>query len=910
MKNTRCILMAALSLLLVVDLTIPLQPVWAASPDYSSWNDLGIVYTPPSGTLYCPGAAYYPSVLYDAGGFGGGSPLYKMWYSDGSGGVCVVTSTDGITWGSPVLADSGLSGSPNHVQVLYDPNCFGAASCGTTAAKYHIWYEDTANLYSISALATGSSRDGVNWTDSGPVAQSSSSPLVTTVGWSLGTYGPIHLTYQVSATNKGKDPWNYSYVMYYDGTTGAVEATGLAYSGDGLTWTAASISPVLDIGAPGAWDANYATFGTVLKTGTLWSYWYSGGVSSSHEGIGYASSSDGQSWSKAASNPIFSVSQGVSYRNQRVYTPSVLDDGNGNLRMYYSAVGTDGIKKIGLAVLAPTTAFVDASWTGLAVGTPVTFPGDPTTHTIGIDAFDKIQEGINAVLNSGTVKVAPSTYKENITISKPLTLQSSSGPSSTFIDASITGNPYVVFISSKNVTLVGFDISSPGYTGSSDASGVVVEPSPYATGANVRITNNIIHDIGSHTRTSVSYGTVGVNIGFVDGVEVDHNQIYNIIHADPTAWANGISIWGNGPSTPSNDISIHDNSFHDISSPYPADADISTQTDVGMNVVVFNNNIISTTVHPTEFGVQVLSSNIVDARHNWWGDPGGPSGVAPGHGSAITVNVLYDPWLTPAFSAKEVFWNYGWVKVATTSAGKVFTIQNTGSASLVIGTVTIAGTNATQFHMTADTCSGHTLNPWGTCTITATFRPTAAGAKSAHIIIPDNAAGHPHTLQLLGTGGIELVVNGGFDTYPTPTSKIPTYWFAYNFAATHGKDTLNKKEGTASVKIANTSVLTKTLTQTRMISGKAGNTFLLSLWGKGESIPPTAGLVRAQVLLYHGATLKQTAPITFYTGTYGFLPRTLAFTATSSYNKIVIQLVYSKATGAAWFDGLSLLRSP
>jgi hypothetical protein len=92
--------------------------------------------------------------------------------------------------------------------------------------------------------------------------------------------------------------------------------------------------------------------------------------------------------------------------------------------------------------------------------------------------------------------------------------------------------------------------------------------------------------------------------------------------------------------------------------------------------------------------------------------------------------------------------------------------------------------------------------------------------------------------------------------------------------------------------------------------GLAGQTFLFSLWGKGQSIPPTAGLVRAQILLYYGTLLRQTAPVTFYIGTYGFLPKSLSFTATYVYNKIVIQLVYSKATGAVWFDGLSLLRSP
>ena len=99
-------------------------------------------------------------------------------------------------------------------------------------------------------------------------------------------------------------------------------------------------------------------------------------------------------------------------------------------------------------------------------------------------------------------------------------------------------------------------------------------------------------------------------------------------------------------------------------------------------------------------------------------------------------------------------------------------------------------------------------------------------------------AGQPHKIMLSGRGGLELALNGGFNTYPTATSKIPTNWTPTNFAATDGKNTTYKKEGTASVKIANTSVRTKTLTQTRMISGAAGNKFLLSLWGKGLSIPP------------------------------------------------------------------------
>jgi hypothetical protein len=279
-----------------------------------------------------------------------------------------------------------------------------------------------------------------------------------------------------------------------------------------------------------------------------------------------------------------------------------------------------------------------------------------------------------------------------------------------------------------------------------------------------------------------------------------------------------------------------------------------------------------------------------------------------GCGTQYTLTVVTGG--APVFTASLTSWNYGVVKVGTTSASKTFTIKNTGTANLVIGTVTLAGTNPGQFHLTANTCSAHTLVPNGTCTLTATFAPTAAGTMTGYINIPDNAAGNPHKITLSGKGGTEQSLNGGFNTYPTTTAKIPTYWSAANFATTDGKDTINKIEGTASVKIANTSVHTKTLTQTRSISGIKGNTFLFSLWGKAQSIPTTAGVAQAQVLLYNGTKLVQAQTITFPNGTYIFTKKTLTFTASGAYTQIVIRLIYSKGSGSIWFDGLSLLKLP
>ncbi len=462
-RNTTKFRRVLISLALAALLVLGVGPVQSALADPTIWNDLGIVYTAPSGD------AYYPSVIYDANGFGGGSPLYKMWYSDGSGNVHLVTSTDGLSWGAPT-AMTGLGGDAHHAQVLYDANCFGASPCDASATKYRMWYWDRDLLYTISAIATAESADGVNWSNDQAVTQDATWVLVTGAGsgWNRGSYGPISLIYQPGASNSGTEPWNYSYVMYYDGTDGGSEFTGLAYSTNGLHWTAYTGNPVLAGSATAAWDCSDDAYGTVLHEGSIYHFWYSGAggdngsggclQSPVHQGIGYASSSDGKNWSKDANNPIFHISDGVSYRDSRVYTPAVVDDGSGILKMYYSAQQDGQAKKIGLATIAASDTFVDDSWFGLAPGTQVFFPGDPNPHFIGIDAFATIQGGINAVVTGGTVHVAAGTYSAAIgevfplTINKTVTVVGDPSGSQPYI-AITAGTLHAVEIKANNVTL-------------------------------------------------------------------------------------------------------------------------------------------------------------------------------------------------------------------------------------------------------------------------------------------------------------------------------------------------------------------------------------------------------------------------------------------------------------------------
>jgi len=319
------------------------QFVMAADP-YTSWVDQGVIYSVSGGN------AYYPSVVYNNNGFGLGqsSPTYKMWYSDGSGGAFLTTSLDGRTWSSPT-ALTGLSGSAHHLQVLYDANNFGQ---GVSGPLYRLWYWNiNSNLYDISSIYAAQSRDGINWTNVTALTQDSSAELVTgaDTGWNRGSYGPVYLFYQPGMGNSGINPWNYTYVMYYDGTDGSSEDTGLAYSADGFYWIAYAGNPVLSH-SPGSWDANDAVYGTIYHDSQGFHFWYSGGVSSPYDGIGYAYSLHGENWVKMP-NPIFDINDGASYRDERDYTPAVINDGSGTLKMYYSVLATGSYKKIAIAYL-------------------------------------------------------------------------------------------------------------------------------------------------------------------------------------------------------------------------------------------------------------------------------------------------------------------------------------------------------------------------------------------------------------------------------------------------------------------------------------------------------------------------------------------------------------------------------
>ncbi|MCP4348557.1 MAG: choice-of-anchor D domain-containing protein [Desulfobacterales bacterium] len=97
--------------------------------------------------------------------------------------------------------------------------------------------------------------------------------------------------------------------------------------------------------------------------------------------------------------------------------------------------------------------------------------------------------------------------------------------------------------------------------------------------------------------------------------------------------------------------------------------------------------------------------------------------------------------------------NYNFGNTDTdTSATQTFTVNNIGSDNLVTGSLSLTGTNASEFSIQDDTCSNKTLSSSGTCTVNVVFSPTSEGVKNAELLIPFGESGENTKADLTGTG--------------------------------------------------------------------------------------------------------------------------------------------------------------
>ena len=292
--------------------------------------------------VYSPGKAYYPSILKEGS-------AYTLW-SDyaSSGGVEKVTSADGVNW-TTAGACSGLT-SPRHTVVE------------KVGSEYRMWYWQASHLYSIADIRTATSADGLAWSNDQVITQVASTVIdnSSSSNWNRGSYGPADVIYNPDGSDTIVEPvneasvWANKFVMYYDGTTGGDESIGLAVSNDGVNWQGynGGVAPVL-AGTSGTddWDEGYVSRCTVImEDADTYHMWFSGGVGTMDAGIGYASSADGITWTRDATNPIFHKDDGEDWRSSRTYCPVVIGD-----EMWFTGKSGTGTYAMGYATPEPAT---------------------------------------------------------------------------------------------------------------------------------------------------------------------------------------------------------------------------------------------------------------------------------------------------------------------------------------------------------------------------------------------------------------------------------------------------------------------------------------------------------------------------------------------------------------------------
>jgi sugar lactone lactonase YvrE len=146
-------------------------------------------------------------------------------------------------------------------------------------------------------------------------------------------------------------------------------------------------------------------------------------------------------------------------------------------------------------------------------------------------------------------------------------------------------------------------------------------------------------------------------------------------------------------------------------------------------------------------GGPATSAQIFEARGLAAG-PGGNLLIADGWFNAVrqVSGVTVTPWasVSPASLA------FAGEVTGTTSAPKILTLKNTGTAALTVNSISVSGANGADFGET-DNCAGQVIQPNSSCAVNVTFLPTLVASEGATLTIA-NTANSPLVISLSGTG--------------------------------------------------------------------------------------------------------------------------------------------------------------
>ena len=185
----------------------------------------------------------------------------------------------------------------------------------------------------------------------------------------------------------------------------------------------------------------------------------------------------------------------------------------------------------------------------------------------------------------------------------------------------------------------------------------------------------------------------------------------------------------------------------------PAGTFTEYDTCAGRSIAISTSCLINITFTPGAIGSYGVTLQLVDSA------PSGTqtarltgAGVAPFAQAALT---LFQNGTSSTSFSNDV--RFGTIEQGGSSSTATIQVQNSGTAPLVIGSLSIVavGGNASDILTSGDTCSGQTLPASYTCQINLAFAPLSpvGTPDDLALVIPDNAPDLQQDVTLMGTSG-------------------------------------------------------------------------------------------------------------------------------------------------------------
>ena len=153
-----------------------------------------------------------------------------------------------------------------------------------------------------------------------------------------------------------------------------------------------------------------------------------------------------------------------------------------------------------------------------------------------------------------------------------------------------------------------------------------------------------------------------------------------------------------------------------------------------------------------------------------WGSDGKPSVFAAtleqhceGNVPAMFVELrIGSTWPLAALASGEKAFAFGDQAIGTSSAAQTASYTSAGNADVTIASARLGSTDANQYAIASDTCSGQTLPPGANCVVSVRFTPTRLGLGFASLIVSYQG----------GHGGVRINLSGNALLSPATNDAI------------------------------------------------------------------------------------------------------------------------------------------